>query len=85
MEKTLFVLPDHGKTDTPFCQLDFYKWLTDNRSGIERIDGEHLYATIQKAYFKSLGFDKEIHTLGSTWSDDMKLLDYCIDYHNNPY
>ena len=72
LNKDVFFIPDHGKEKTPFEQLDFYKWLDDNK-----INDHHSINT-RKQYLDFIGFDKEIQRLQK---DDLQLLKYTLQYH----
>lgn len=72
LAKDVFYIPDHNKQDTPFEDLDFYQWLTD-----QGINDHHTINT-RKQYLDHLGFNKETHRL---LPESLSILKYCLQYH----
>lgn len=75
VEKTLFTLPDHGKEDTPICLLHFYGWMKE-----KKVADPHKILT-KKEYLDEIGFNKEVHTLGETWEDDLHMINGAMDMY----
>ena len=61
--KEVFFIPDHGKTEVPFEDLHYWKYLEQNP--------EVHFVTTKIRYLKSLGFDRERHLV---YEGDMNLL-----------
>ena len=72
LNKDVFLIPDHGKEKTSFEQLDFYKWLDDNKIN------DHHSVNTRRQYLDFLGFDKQTQRLQK---EDLKLLKYTLEYH----
>lgn len=70
-----FILPDSGKNKTPFIELHYWNWLTENEP-----NGDHNSVTTKNRYLNSLGYSLYKHYLDS---DDISILRHTLSHHWN--
>lgn len=73
MEQKTFIIPDSGKIKTPFKDLHFYKWLSENEK-----EGNHHSINSKRTYLESLGFEFGKDKLSK---EDLTILKYTLEYH----